>query len=80
MISLESGQPMARDAQSFRRATGSWLDEDAALEARHDVIRIGLTMVPSATFDTCPRDLSVLFTPGGTDDTLAAASHPDTRA
>ncbi len=34
----------------------------------------GLTVVPNATFDTCPRDLTVLFTPGGTDGTLAAAS------
>ncbi|MBN3726535.1 DJ-1/PfpI family protein [Burkholderia sp. Ac-20379] len=37
----------------------------------------GVTVVPTATFDTCPRDLTVLFTPGGTDGTLAAAQDPD---
>lgn len=40
----------------------------------------GLTVIPTATFDTCPRDLTVLFTPGGTDGTLAAASDPETLA
>jgi putative intracellular protease/amidase len=40
----------------------------------------GLTIVPTATFDTCPRDLTVLFTPGGTDGTLEAASEADTLA
>ena len=40
----------------------------------------GLTIIPTATFDTCPRDLTVLFTPGGTDGTLAAASDPETLA
>jgi len=38
----------------------------------------GVTIVPTATFDTCPRDLTVLFAPGGTDGTLAAASDPVT--
>src|SRR5699024_1400520 len=38
----------------------------------------GMTVVPTATFDTCPRDLTVIFTPGGTKGTLAAASDPDT--
>lgn len=38
----------------------------------------GLVVVPDTTFDTCPEDLTVLFTPGGTDGTLAAASDPDT--
>ena len=37
----------------------------------------GLTIVPDATFETCPRDLTVLFTPGGTDGTLAAANDPE---
>lgn len=32
-------------------------------------------IVPTATFDTCPRDLTVLFTPGSTDGTLAVASN-----
>ncbi len=27
----------------------------------------GVTIIPTATFETCPRDLTVLFTPGGTD-------------
>jgi putative intracellular protease/amidase len=40
----------------------------------------GVTIIPTATFDTCPRDLTVLFTPGGTDGTLAAASDPQTLA
>jgi putative intracellular protease/amidase len=40
----------------------------------------GVTIIPSATFQTCPRDLTVLFTPGGTDGTLAAAADPDTLA
>ena len=40
----------------------------------------GVTIIPTATFETCPRDLTVLFTPGGTDGTLAAAADPQTRA
>lgn len=40
----------------------------------------GVTILPTATFDTCPRDLTVVFTPGGTDGTLAAAADPDTLA
>jgi putative intracellular protease/amidase len=40
----------------------------------------GVTIVPTATFETCPRDLTVLFTPGGTDGTLTAAVDPETRA
>lgn len=40
----------------------------------------GVTITPTATFETCPRDLTVLFTPGGTDGTLAAAVDPATLA
>jgi len=40
----------------------------------------GVTITPTATFESCPRDLTVLFTPGGTDGTLAAAVDPETRA
>ena len=40
----------------------------------------GVTIVPTATFETCPRDLTVLFAPGGTDGTIAAASDPATTA
>ncbi|WP_241074590.1 DJ-1/PfpI family protein [Achromobacter insuavis] len=40
----------------------------------------GLTVVPDATFDSCPADLTVLFTPGGTDGTLAAAADDATLA
>jgi putative intracellular protease/amidase len=40
----------------------------------------GVTIVPTATFDTCPRNLDVLFTPGGTDGTLAAAADHETLA
>jgi cyclohexyl-isocyanide hydratase len=39
----------------------------------------GVTIVPSATFDECPRDLTVLFVPGGTDGTLAAMRDDATR-
>ncbi|MFT8234612.1 MULTISPECIES: DJ-1/PfpI family protein [Pseudomonas] len=38
----------------------------------------GLTVIPDTTFETCRRDLTVLFAPGGTDGTLAAASDPAT--
>lgn len=40
----------------------------------------GVTITPNSTFETCPRDLTVLFTPGGTDGTLAAATDPKTLA
>ena len=40
----------------------------------------GVTIMPHATFDTCPRDLTVLFAPGGTKGTLAAAADPATLA
>jgi cyclohexyl-isocyanide hydratase len=40
----------------------------------------GVTIVPTATFDTCPRELTVIFTPGGTDGTLATARDHDTLA
>ena len=40
----------------------------------------GVTITPHATFETCPRDVTVLFTPGGTDGTLAAASDSETLA
>lgn len=40
----------------------------------------GLIVVPTATFETCPKDLTVLFAPGGTDGTLAAASDAQTLA
>jgi len=40
----------------------------------------GVTIMPTATFETCPRDLTVLFTPGGADGALAAAVDPETRA
>lgn len=40
----------------------------------------GVTIIPTATYDTCPRDLTVLFTPGGTNGTLAAAADPETLA
>ncbi|MBB4103088.1 DJ-1/PfpI family protein [Allorhizobium borbori] len=40
----------------------------------------GLTIVPDATFETCPRDLTVVFAPGGTEGTLSAARDPETLA
>jgi cyclohexyl-isocyanide hydratase len=39
----------------------------------------GVTMVPTATFDQCPRDLTILFVPGGTSGTLAAMRDDTTR-
>ncbi len=40
----------------------------------------GVTITPHATFETCPRDLTVIFAPGGTDGTIAAAKDPATLA
>ncbi|QHL91920.1 DJ-1/PfpI family protein [Sphingomonas changnyeongensis] len=40
----------------------------------------GVTILPTATFDECPRDLTVLFVPGGTAGTLAAMQDAETRA
>lgn len=40
----------------------------------------GVSILPTATFETCPRELTVLFTPGGSDGTLAAATDPATLA
>lgn len=40
----------------------------------------GVTMLPTTTFDEVPKDLSVLFAPGGTDGTLAAMRDDATRA
>ena len=36
----------------------------------------GLSIVPTATFDTCPKDLDLLLTGGGTSGTLAAMRDP----
>jgi putative intracellular protease/amidase len=40
----------------------------------------GVMITPHATFETCPRDLTVIFAPGGTDGTIAAAKDPATLA
>ena len=40
----------------------------------------GVTITPLATFETCPRDLTLIFAPGGTDGTIAAARDPATLA
>ncbi|HZT03085.1 MAG TPA: DJ-1/PfpI family protein [Steroidobacteraceae bacterium] len=40
---------------------------------------LGLTITPTTTFADCPRDLTVLFAPGGTG-AVAAAGDPQTRA
>jgi len=37
---------------------------------------LGLAIQPTATFETCPEDLALLFVPGGTMGTLAAARDP----
>jgi putative intracellular protease/amidase len=40
----------------------------------------GVTLMPTATFETCPDRLAVLFAPGGTEGTFAAMQDPRTRA
>jgi putative intracellular protease/amidase len=40
----------------------------------------GVTITPTATFADCPKDLTVLFAPGGTQGTLDALQDHDTRA
>lgn len=39
----------------------------------------GVKIVPTTTFEQCPEKLSVLFVPGGTQGTLAAARDQETR-
>lgn len=41
---------------------------------------LGLVLTPSTTFDDCPQQLEVLFTPGGTRGTLAAMEDEATLA
>ncbi|MFM1958780.1 MAG: hypothetical protein RL588_297 [Pseudomonadota bacterium] len=41
---------------------------------------LGLAIAPTSTLSDCPRDLTILFVPGGTTGTLAAASDPAVRA
>lgn len=38
---------------------------------------LGLTVMPTLTMAECPLDLEILFVPGGTSGTIAAASNPD---
>jgi putative intracellular protease/amidase len=40
----------------------------------------GLTIAPTATFQSCPRDVAVLFAPGGSKGALAAMEDSRTRA
>jgi putative intracellular protease/amidase len=40
----------------------------------------GVTIAPTATFADCPRDLTVIFAPGGTTGTFAAMEDAETRA
>lgn len=40
----------------------------------------GVGILPTASFDECPRDLTVLFAPGGTAGTIAALRDDPTRA
>lgn len=41
---------------------------------------LGLAIQPTSTFETCPEDLTLLFVPGGTRGTIAAARDPRTLA
>lgn len=40
----------------------------------------GLSVVPTRTFEECPKDLTVLFVPGGTSGTIAAMQDEETLA
>lgn len=40
----------------------------------------GVTILPTASFETCPAELAVLFAPGGTEGTFAAMEDSATRA
>jgi transcriptional regulator GlxA family with amidase domain len=40
----------------------------------------GVTIAPTATFQTCPRDVTVLFAPGGSKGVFAAMEDARTRA
>jgi putative intracellular protease/amidase len=40
----------------------------------------GLTVMPTATFETCPKDLDILMVGGGSAGTLAAMRDPETIA
>jgi cyclohexyl-isocyanide hydratase len=42
------------------------------------VSNTGLSIVPTTTFDECPKDLTVLFVPGGSDGTIDAMRDKDT--
>ena len=46
-----------------------------------DVVKTdsGIGIVPTATFETCPEKLTILFIPGGTTGTLAACENPKVR-
>lgn len=39
---------------------------------------MGLAVEPTVTLADCPRDLTIVFAPGGTDGTIAAARDPAT--
>ncbi|AZQ67630.1 DJ-1/PfpI family protein [Silicimonas algicola] len=41
---------------------------------------LGLAIQPTATLETCPEDVTLLFVPGGTRGTIAAARDPRTLA
>ena len=41
---------------------------------------LGIKITPTITMDECPEDLTILFIPGGTQGTLAAAEDPKTRS
>jgi cyclohexyl-isocyanide hydratase len=41
---------------------------------------MGLAIMPSQTFSTCPKDIDIICVPGGAEGTLAAMSDPDTIA
>jgi len=40
----------------------------------------GVAITPTVTFENCPKDVTVLFAPGGTEGTFAAMQDSDTRS
>lgn len=39
---------------------------------------LGLAIAPTLSFESCPKDLTAIFAPGGTQGTLAAMADPET--
>lgn len=65
----------------FLASTGMRVDLVSADPSRAPVPSdLGLAIQPTASFETCPKDLALLFVPGVTSGTIAAARAPGTIA